>query len=95
MALISIEVAYATPALQKVVAMKVEPPCMARNAVAASGLKRYFPDLDYEAVSLGVWGRRIGDDHLLQPGDRLELYRPLAEDPRERRRRIAMAGETM
>ncbi|MEM7279195.1 MAG: RnfH family protein [Pseudomonadota bacterium] len=95
MAEISIEVAYATPALQKVMAIKVAPRCKARDAVAASGLKRYFPELDYTAVSLGVWGRPIDDEYLLQPGDRLELYRPLAEDPRERRRRIALAGETM
>ena len=30
----------------------------------------------------GVWGRLVNSTDLLQPGDRLEIYRPLLVDPK-------------
>ena len=44
---------------------------------------------DWEGAATGLWGKRCVRSALLQPGDRLELYRPLAADPRERRRKRA------
>lgn len=41
-------------------------------------------------VASGVWGRLRDASHVLRDGDRLELLRPLAIDPKEaRRRRVA------
>ena len=40
-------------------------------------------------MSLGVYGQLVDDNYLLQQGDRLEIYRPLLQDPMERRRQIA------
>lgn len=37
----------------------------------------------------GVWGRVCEASHVLRDGDRLELLRPLAIDPKEARRRRA------
>lgn len=42
---------------------------------------------DWEGAACGIWGQRCGRDRPLVEGDRVELYRPLADDPRERRRR--------
>jgi putative ubiquitin-RnfH superfamily antitoxin RatB of RatAB toxin-antitoxin module len=47
---------------------------------------------DWDGAATGLWGKRCARSALVQPGDRLELYRPLAADPRERRR--AKAGVT-
>lgn len=45
------------------------------------------------AVVVGVWGRRVGPEHRLQEGDRIELYRPLLVDPKvARRERFARQG---
>ena len=54
-------------------------------------------ELPAEAADLttGVWGRMVGRSRPLRPGDRVELYRPLAMDPREARRRYAESGATM
>jgi putative ubiquitin-RnfH superfamily antitoxin RatB of RatAB toxin-antitoxin module len=38
------------------------------------------------AHTLGIWGRPCTPQTTLRPGDRLELYRPLAMDPKEARR---------
>ena len=39
------------------------------------------------AASVGVWGKPSGHSRPLNSGDRVEVYRPLANDPREARRR--------
>jgi putative ubiquitin-RnfH superfamily antitoxin RatB of RatAB toxin-antitoxin module len=36
--------------------------------------------------TLGVWGRPVTEDYVLQEGDRLELYRSLQVDPKVARR---------
>ena len=47
-----------------------------------------------EAVVLsGICARHPGS--VLRAGDRVEVLRPLAEDPRERRRRLAREGRSM
>ena len=42
--------------------------------------------------SVGIFGHEVMRDYRLQDGDRLEVLRPLMEDPRERRRRLAKQG---
>lgn len=42
-----------------------------------------------EAVSYGIFGQACREDHVLADGDRVEIYRPLAFDPMESRRRRA------
>jgi len=39
-----------------------------------------------QITSWGVWGRRVAASHVLQEGDRLELYRALLVDPKVARR---------
>lgn len=58
-----------------------------RDAVAASGLGERHPGIDLAAV--GVFGRRVAPDARLADGDRVEVYRPLLNDPKEARRRRA------
>lgn len=44
-------------------------------------------------AALAVFGEAVGPDRLLADGDRLELLRPLRLDPKEARRRRAVAGK--
>ena len=39
-----------------------------------------------QITAFGVWGRRVAAGHVLQSGDRLELYRALLVDPKVARR---------
>ena len=57
-----------------------------RQAVEASGLARDFPEVTGKALDVGVFGRRRDPDAVVQPGDRVEIYRPLLADPKELRR---------
>ena len=89
-----IEIAYATPEKQILLDADVEPGTTAGDAVTMA-LSR--GDLPAGAASLevGIWGRVVDRQTRLSDGDRVELYRPLAMDPREARRRYAEAGGTM
>jgi putative ubiquitin-RnfH superfamily antitoxin RatB of RatAB toxin-antitoxin module len=92
---LSIEIAYALPAEQQLVACDVPMGTTARQALAICGIQASFPALDIEHCPLGVFGREVADDYQLQAGDRLEIYRPLINDPREARRTLAAEGKSM
>jgi putative ubiquitin-RnfH superfamily antitoxin RatB of RatAB toxin-antitoxin module len=94
-ALIAIEVVYATPARQQIVSLSVERTVTARDAALASGLDDFFPDIDLHHAPLGVFGKAVDDSQLLEAGDRVEIYRPLINEPREARRAAAARGDTL
>lgn len=52
----------------------------------SSGVFKAFPNLQEEGLLLGVWGQRVDASHMLQPDDRLEVYRCLLVDPKMARR---------
>ena len=88
-----IEVAYGTADAQVLYRLNLADGCTAREAVRLSPLAADFPDADLNAP-LGIFGRQVKDDTVLQNGDRVELYRPLKADPKEaRRRRVAQKGQ--
>ena len=55
-------------------------------ALESSGVFEAFPHLQRDGLLLGVWGRRVNASHLLQPDDRVEVYRCLLVDPKLARR---------
>lgn len=89
---ISVEVCYARADTQAVVALKLAPGATAGDAVRRSGLAQRFPELD-GTQPLGVYGKRVAEDHPLKEGDRVEIYRLLTMDPKEARRRRAMKAK--
>ncbi len=93
---ITVEVAYALPEKQKIVELVVRPGTTALEAARMSKLDDYFPGLDIESAKMGIFGQSLGTkglklpvEHVLQSGDRVEVYRPLICDPKEVRRRRA------
>ena len=90
-----IEVVFALPERQELIAMTVSAGTTAAEAVQQSGIVDRFPGHDVAACRLGVWGQPVAGDRALQPGDRVEIYRPLDIDPREARMRLAAEGRSM
>jgi putative ubiquitin-RnfH superfamily antitoxin RatB of RatAB toxin-antitoxin module len=76
-----IEVVYALPQSTRRVSLDLSPGATLRDALAASGL-----EVNLETLAFGIYGRRAELDHPLAEGDRVEIYRPLAMDPKEARR---------
>ncbi|MDO1527327.1 RnfH family protein [Fulvimonas sp. R45] len=86
---IMVEVACALPDRQKTYRVELAAGATAWQAVVAAGVAQDWPDLSIDPVQLGVFGRQVAADHVLHDGDRVEVYRPLALDPKEARRRRA------
>ena len=92
---IAIEVACAEADRQTVIPLEVPAGCTAGEALERSRILLRHPAIDPAACGLGIFGREIARDRVLAPGDRVEVLRPLAEDPRDRRRRLARQGRSM
>lgn len=86
---IEVEVAYASPARQRIVSLRVNAGTTAADAVRLSGLLREFPEITLETAKLGIHGRRVAHDDVVSAGDRVEIYRPLVADPKMVRRQRA------
>ena len=80
-----IEVAYALLEEQFLFVEEVPEGATVEQALAKSQLLKAFPDLNIDKV--GIFGRVVNQDQVLQPMDRIEVYRPLKVDPRDRRRK--------
>lgn len=85
---IAIEVAYALPQQQKIIALRVPAQTTLYQAAQLSNITDYFPNLDLDSSSFGVFGKLEKNPHtrLVQAGDRVEIYRPLLTDPKEARK---------
>lgn len=88
---IAIEVAYATANKQQVVKLSVPASCLLLEAVRLSGIQQLFPELILDQARLGIFGviEKSPATRVLQAGERVEIYRPLLLDPKERRRLLA------
>lgn len=58
----------------------------AAEIVRRSGLDAVCERESGERPVIGVFGRKVGPDYVPRSGERLELYRSLVANPRERRR---------
>lgn len=88
--LIEIEVAYAKPEEQAVVAIKVPQGTTLMQSVEASGLLARFPEIGLADIKLGIFGVVCKPEQIVKQGDRVEIYRALIHDPKEARRQRAL-----
>jgi putative ubiquitin-RnfH superfamily antitoxin RatB of RatAB toxin-antitoxin module len=92
---IRIEVCYALPVRQEVVALELETGTTVWQAIRASGLLARYPDINLELNKVGVFAKLVKLDTPLRDRDRVEIYRPLVADPKEVRRQRAADGKAM
>lgn len=87
-----VSVVLALPARQQIIKLTVASGCTARQAVEAAksaGLEFSADAVDLDNAPLGIYGERVNDAAQLYDGDRVEIYRPLQQDPMELRRQRA------
>ena len=73
----TVSVAYGTAVRQSVVSVQWQQGLTARAAFDRSGLLDEYPEIDLESLALGIFGRPVPEHYVLQPGDRVEIGRPL------------------
>lgn len=93
--LIEIEVAYALPWKQVLQTLKVPFGTTAKQAVLLSKICEVFPEINILDNGLGIFGKLIKPDTILRDHDRVEIYRSLTVDPKEKRRRRAEISTTL
>ena len=91
---IKVEVAYALPDKQALLAVEVAAGTTALEAARQSGVTEQFEGIDLDNARLGIFGKVVAPGQVLQEGDRVEIYRPLIADPKEvRKARAARVKE--
>ncbi len=88
--MVNVELVY-VPVHQQAIHLKLT---LARGATVAdvlaqSGLLERHPETAHSPT--GIFGTRVLPTQIVKSGDRIEVYRPLLMDPKEKRRQRALA----
>jgi len=92
---IRVEVAYARRDEQAILSVETTPGITAQEAIERSGILGRFKEIDLRVNKIGVFGKLVAPDQVLEPGDRVEIYRALVADPKEARKKRAAQGKVM
>ena len=84
-----ISVVYAARERQYLRELTVPAGTTAVQAIERSGLREEAHLQTSALQNIGIFGRRVAPATVLREGDRVEIYRALALDPRDARRRRA------
>ena len=78
---VAVEVVLALPGRQTLRRIELPAGSTAADAVAASGLAEAA-----QTGRIGIFGKVVSAGTIVRDGDRVEIYRPLAADPKDLRR---------
>ena len=84
--MIRIEVAYALPERAVVKSVQLHAAATIEDALRAAAADPDFAGIDWGTTAAGIFGKVAPPAQVLNDGDRIELYRPLAADPKLARR---------
>ena len=79
-------VAYATPSRQHLCAVDLPWEATVADAIEAARRVANAPEVPWDSAPVGIFGELCQRSDRPSPGDRIEIYRPLRCDPRQRRR---------
>jgi putative ubiquitin-RnfH superfamily antitoxin RatB of RatAB toxin-antitoxin module len=87
--LLEVEVVYAKADRQSLVAVSLESGATVEQAIKASGILEQFAEIDLASHSVGIFGKVCRLSDTVNSGDRVEIYRPLLQNPMDARRKRA------
>jgi hypothetical protein len=86
---IRVEIVYAQPQRSIVKSLSLTPGALIADALKLAATDEDFQGVDMANVTVGIYGQVAGRDRPLKNGDRIEIYRPLLEEPKLARRKRA------
>lgn len=92
---IMVELVYALPEEQTLLAFEIDEGATAEDVIKKSGILEQYPELDLTKNKIGLFSKLIKLDHLMREKDRIEIYRPLIADPKEIRKKRAAEGKAL
>jgi uncharacterized protein len=84
--MLKVEVAYASPDEQAIIPLTVPEASTVQAVIGLSGLLERFSSINLSVQAVGIFGRLVTLETIVEEGDRVEIYRPLLVDPMEARR---------
>lgn len=92
---IIVEVVYALPEEQTLLAFEIDDASTAEDVINQSGILEQYPEIDLTENKIGLFGKIIKLDQKVREKDRIEIYRPLIADPKEVRKKRAAEGKAL
>ena len=89
---IDLEVAFAKADEQLIIPVNLEQGASVQQAIDKSGMLNQFPEIDLTTLNVGIFGKVCKLEKIVERGDRVEIYRPLTQNPMDARRNRAVAG---
>jgi hypothetical protein len=86
---IRVEIVYALAQHQVAKSLQMPADSSVADALTVAASDTDFGGVDLANSPVGIFGRLARKDQRLKDGDRIEIYRPLAEEPKLARRRRA------
>ena len=81
-----VEVVYIDPNIEFIEKVDVSTHATVEQAVIASKLLERCTQVSLKKNTVGIFGKQVSLDTVLNHGDRIEVYRALIKDPMEARR---------
>ena len=82
---IEVTVVLALPDRATQIAVRLPAGATVADALERSGLATRHPDVDLARARVGIFGKLADRHAILADGDRVEVYRALVADPKQRR----------
>jgi uncharacterized protein len=83
---IRIEIVYAEPKHSIIKSLTMTSGALVRDALAKAAADPAFSKVDMANSPVGIFGKLTRADQVLNDGDRIEIYRPLEQEPKVARR---------
>ncbi len=91
--MLRIEIVYARPQNSLVKSLNLPAGATIADALSLVASDQDFLGVDLASCAVGIFGRVARKDQQLMDGDRIEIYRPLVEEPKlARRRRVGKSA---
>jgi putative ubiquitin-RnfH superfamily antitoxin RatB of RatAB toxin-antitoxin module len=83
--MIAVTVCYATLEKQVEIPVMVSENCTIESAIIQSKIIEQLPEIDLTKNPVGVFNERVALHAIAKADDRIEIYRPLKINPKDRR----------
>ena len=92
--MLRIEIVYAQPQCSLVKSLDLPDGATIAEALSLVASDQDFLGVDLASCAVGIFGKVARRDQQLMDGDRIEIYRPLVEEPKlARRKRVGSTGQ--
>lgn len=82
---LTIEIVYLTATAQSSITLNLPENSSVLDAINTSNILTKHPEINLEENKVGIFGKIVSMDTMLKHGDRIEIYRPLQLDPKQKR----------